>query len=46
LGQAGFEGLERGMLKRDFLWQPLRVDITPSGQFSVPKAVQPNGLSA
>lgn len=46
LGQEGFEGSEKEMLKRDFLWQPLHVDTAPLGQVSVPKAAQPKGLSA
>lgn len=46
LGQAAFEESEMEMLKCDFRWQPVHVDTAPLGQFSMPKAVQPKGLSA
>lgn len=46
LGQAGFEGSEREMLKHDFLWQPLCVDTVSLGQLVCLKQYSLKGLSA
>lgn len=45
LGSGKFERLGKEMLKYHFLWLPLHVDTAPLGQFIVPGAVQPKGLS-